>query len=173
MSETKEKNEEMEMQENEVMTERTVEELEAEIEKLKKENDKYYEHLQRTAAEFDNYKKRVSKEKENIYQLAVGDVVAKYITVVDSLEKGANVQGMDESMKEGINLIYRQILDVMNSLNVEVIPTVNEKFNPEVHDAVMHVESEEYDEQTVIEELKRGYKIKDRVIRPAMFKLDN
>lgn len=173
MSETKEKNEEMEMQENEVMTERTVDELEAEIEKLKKENEKYYEHLQRTAAEFDNYKKRVSKEKENIYQLAVGDVVAKYITVVDSLEKGANVQGMDESMKEGINLIYRQILDVMNSLNVEVIPTVNEKFNPEVHDAVMHIESEEYDEQTVVEELKRGYKIKDRVIRPAMVKVAN
>lgn len=173
MSETMEKNEEMEMQENEVMTERTVDELEAEIEKLKKENDKYYEHLQRTAAEFDNYKKRVSKEKENIYQLAVGDVVAKYITVVDSLEKGANVQGMDESMKEGINLIYRQILDVMNSLNVEVIPTVNEKFNPEIHDAVMHIESEEYDEQTVVEELKRGYKIKDRVIRPAMVKVAN
>ena len=173
MSETKEKNEEVEMQENEVMTERTVDELEAEIEKLKKENEKYYEHLQRTAAEFDNYKKRVSKEKENIYQLAVGDVVAKYITVVDSLEKGANVQGMDESMKEGINLIYRQILDVMNSLNVEVIPTVNEKFNPEVHDAVMHIESEEYDEQTVVEELKRGYKIKDRVIRPAMVKVAN
>ncbi|MBR4110143.1 MAG: nucleotide exchange factor GrpE [Clostridia bacterium] len=173
MSETMEKNEEVEMQENEVMTEKTVDELEAEIEKLKKENDKYYEHLQRTAAEFDNYKKRVSKEKENIYQLAVGDVVAKYITVVDSLEKGVNVQGMDESMKEGINLIYRQILDVMNSLNVEVIPTVNEKFNPEFHDAVMHIESEEYDEQTVVEELKRGYKIKDRVIRPAMVKVAN
>ena len=173
MSETMENNEELEKQENEVMTEKTVDELEAEIEKLTKENEKYYEHLQRTAAEFDNYKKRVSKEKENIYQLAVGDVVAKYITVVDSLEKGANVQGMDESMKEGINLIYRQILDVMNSLNVEVIPTVNEKFNPEVHDAVMHIESEEYDEQTVVEELKRGYKIKDRVIRPAMVKVAN
>lgn len=173
MSETKEKNEEMDMQENEVMTERTVEALEAEIEKLKKENDKYYEHLQRTAAEFDNYKKRVSKEKENIYQLAVGDVVAKYITVVDSLEKGASVQGMEENMKEGIGLIYKQILDVMTSLNVEIIPTVNEKFNPEFHDAVMHVESDEYDEKTVIEELRRGYKIKDRVIRHAMVKVAN
>ena len=61
----------------------------------------------------------------------------------------------------------------MNSLNVEVIPTVNEKFNPEVHEAVMHVESEEYDEQTVIEELKKGYKLKDRVIRPAMVKVAN
>ena len=173
MSETKEKNEEMEMQENEVMTERTVDELEAEIEKLKKENDKYYEHLQRTAAEFDNYKKRVSKEKENIYQLAVGDIVAKYIPVVDSLEKGANMQGMDDNMKEGVGLIYKQILDVMTSLNVEIIPTVNEKFNPEIHDAVMHVESEEYEETTVIEELRRGYKLKDRVIRHAMVKVAN
>ena len=112
-------------------------------------------------------------DKENIYHLAVGDVVAKYITVVDSLEKGASVQGMEENMKEGIGLIYKQILDVMTSLNVEIIPTGNEKFNPEFHDAVMHVESDEYDEKTVIEELRRGYKIKDRVIRHAMVKVAN
>lgn len=173
MSEVKEKNEELDMQKNDVEVTMTVEELEHEVERLKKENEKYYDHLQRTAAEFDNYKKRVSKEKENIYQLAVGDVVAKYIPVVDSLEKGANVQGMEENMKEGIGLIYKQILDVMNSLNVEVIPTVNEKFDPEFHDAVMHIESEEYEEKTVIEELRRGYKMKDRVIRHAMVKVAN
>ncbi len=161
------------MQENDVEVTKTVDELEQELEKLKKENEKYFDHLQRTAAEFDNYKKRVNKEKENIYQLAVGDVVAKYIPVVDSLEKGANIQGMEENMKEGIGLIYKQILDVMTSLNVEVIPTVNEKFDPEFHDAVMHVESEEYDEKTVIEELRRGYKMKDRVIRHAMVKVAN
>lgn len=173
MSEMKEKNEELELQENEGETTKTVAELEQEVEKLKKENEKYYDHLQRTAAEFDNYKKRVSKEKETIYQLAVGDVVAKYIPVVDSLEKGANMQGMDAGMKEGIALIYKQILDVMSSLNVEEIPTVNEKFDPEFHDAVMHVESEEYDEKTVIEELRKGYKMKDRVIRHAMVKVAN
>lgn len=173
MSEVKEKNEELDVQENDVEVTMTLEELEQEVERLRKENEKYYDHLQRTAAEFDNYKKRVSKEKENIYQLAVGDVVAKYIPVVDSLEKGANVQGMEENMKEGIGLIYKQILDVMTSLNVEVIPTVNEKFDPEFHDAVMHIESEEYDEKTVIEELRRGYKMKDRVIRHAMVKVAN
>lgn len=173
MSEMKEKNEELELQENQGETTKTVAELEQEVEKLKKENEKYYDHLQRTAAEFDNYKKRVSKEKETIYQLAVGDVVAKYIPVVDSLEKGANMQGMDAGMKEGIALIYKQILDVMSSLNVEEIPTVNEKFDPEFHDAVMHVESEEYDEKTVIEELRKGYKMKDRVIRHAMVKVAN
>ena len=173
MTEAKEKNEELDLQENETEGTKTVEQLEQEIEKLKKENEKYYEHLQRTAAEFDNYKKRVSKEKENIYQLAVGDIVAKYIPVVDSLEKGANMQGMDDNMKEGVGLIYKQILDVMTSLNVEIIPTVNEKFNPEIHDAVMHVESEEYEETTVIEELRRGYKLKDRVIRHAMVKVAN
>ena len=173
MTEAKEKNEELDLQENETEGTKTVEQLEQAIEKLKKENEKYYEHLQRTAAEFDNYKKRVSKEKENIYQLAVGDIVAKYIPVVDSLEKGANMQGMDDNMKEGVGLIYKQILDVMTSLNVEIIPTVNEKFNPEIHDAVMHVESEEYEETTVIEELRRGYKLKDRVIRHAMVKVAN
>jgi len=179
----KELEEKMNMEENEVETheeteerdvsEMTKDELETEVLNLKKENDKYYKHLQRTAAEFDNYKKRVAKEKDNIYALAVGDVVGQYINVLDNIDKALMVETADEKMKQGIALIQKQMIEIMNSLGVTEIPTVNEVFNPEVHDAVMHIESEEYGEQIVVEELRKGYRRGDRIIRHAMVKVAN
>lgn len=148
-------------------------ELENEVEELKKENDKYYKHLQRTAAEFDNYKKRVSKEKDDTYNLAVGDTVAKFVNVLDNIDRALAVESADDKMKEGIALIKKQMLDIMTSLGCSEIPTVGESFNPEVHDAVMHIESEEYGEQVVVEELRKGYKCGNRVIRHAMVKVAN
>lgn len=151
----------------------SIKDLNEEIERLKKENEKYYEHLQRTAAEFDNYKKRVFKEKERIYSLAVGDVVTKYISVLDNLDKAAVAETTDPKAKEGIELIHKQMQDVMKELNVELIPTVKETFNPEFHDAVMHIENKDYGEQEVVEELRCGYKMGDRVLRHAMVKVAN
>lgn len=162
-----------ETEEERDVSEMSKEELEAEVERLKKENDKYYLHLQRTAAEFDNYKKRVSKERDNIYALAVGDVVAEYINVLDNIDRALAVETADEKMKQGIEMIHKQMVGIMNSLGVFEIPTVNETFNPEVHDAVMHIESEEYGEQVVVEELRKGYRRGDRVIRHAMVKVAN
>lgn len=155
------------------LSEMSKEDLEAEVERLRKENDKYYIHLQRTAAEFDNYKKRVSKERDNIYALAVGDVVAEYINVLDNIDRAIAVETADEKMKQGIEMIHKQMIGIMNSLGVTEIPTVNETFNPEVHDAVMHIESEEYGEQVVVEELRKGYRRGDRIIRHAMVKVAN
>ena len=183
--EKKEKNKEKELEEKvteeinedtneEVdLSEMSKEDLEAEVERLKKENDKYYLHLQRTAAEFDNYKKRVSKERDNIYALAVGDVVAEYINVLDNIDRAIAIETADEKMKQGIEMIHKQMIGIMNSLGVTEIPTVNETFNPEVHDAVMHIESEEYGEQVVVEELRKGYRRGDRIIRHAMVKVAN
>lgn len=155
------------------VTEMTREELEDEIDDLKKDNDKYYKHLQRTAAEFDNYKKRVQKEKDAIYQLAVGDTVAKYVNVLDNIDRALAVESADEKMKEGISLIKKQMLEIMSDLGCSEIPTVGETFNPEIHDAVMHIESEDYGEQEIVEELRKGYKCGDRVIRHAMVKVAN
>ena len=171
---TKEEAETMEQESEERdVSEMTKEELEAEVENLKKENDKYYKHLQRTAAEFDNYKKRVMKEKDNIYALAVGDVVGQFINVLDNIDKAVAVETADEKMKQGVVMIQKQMVEIMNSLGVTEIPTVNEVFNPEVHDAVMHIESEEYGEQIVVEELRKGYRRGDRIIRHAMVKVAN
>ena len=165
-------NEEVAEEEKDV-SELSREELENEVQELKKENDKYYKHLQRTAAEFDNFKKRVSKEKDAIYNLAVGDTVAKFVNVLDNIDRALAVESADEKMKEGISLIRKQMLDIMASLGCTEIPTVGEVFNPEIHDAVMHIESEEYGEQAIVEELRKGYKCGDRVIRHAMVKVAN
>ena len=109
MEENKEMNEELEKEEKiegsekvENVEEKTADELQDEVDKLKRENHKYYEHLQRTAAEFDNYKKRIAKEKDGIYKLAVGDAIVKYIPVLDNLEKAIQACGEDEKMKEGL-----------------------------------------------------------------------
>ena len=150
-----------------------MEDLNKEIERLKADNEKYYEHLQRTAAEFDNYKKRVSKEKEKIYSLAVGDIVTKFIAVLDNLDKAVAAESKDPQMKEGVELIHKQMVDTLTSIGVENIKTVGEPFNPEYHDAVMHVEDEKYGEQEIIEELRCGYRMGDRVLRHAMVKVAN
>lgn len=163
----------LEEKEEEVQEEVTVETLLKETEKLKQENEKYYEHLQRTAAEFDNYKKRMQKEKEATYNLAVGDVVTKYIDVLDNLEKALLAETTDEKMKEGIELIKKEVVDIMTSLKVERIPTEKQTFNPEYHEAVMHIEDENYGEQEIVEEFRSGYKMGTRVLRHAMVKVAN
>ena len=158
---------------NEEVQEVSIANLQEEIEKLKADNEKYYEHLQRTAAEFDNYKKRVSKEKEKIYNLAVGDVITKFISVLDNLEKASTAESTDDKLKEGVTLIHKQMADLFTGLNVEKIATVKEEFNPDLHDAVMHIEDKEFGEQEVVEELRSGYKMGDRVLRHAMVKVAN
>ena len=160
-------------QEEQDVSDLSRDELEEEVENLKKDNDKYYKHLQRTAAEFDNYKKRVSKEKDAIYNLAVGDTVAKFVNVLDNIDRALAVETTDDKIREGISLIKKQMLEIMTELGCSEIPTVGEVFNPEVHDAVMHIESEEYGEQIIVEELRKGYKCGDRVIRHAMVKVAN
>ena len=172
MAENLENKEEEVLENQEETKETSVKDLMEEIEKLKKENEKYYEHLQRTAAEFDNYKKRVSKEKEKIYALAVGDVVTKYIAVLDNLDK-AVAQEVDPKVKEGVELIQKQVQDIMKDLNVEKIETEKTTFNPELHDAVMHIENKDYGDQEVVEELRCGYRMGDRVLRHAMVKVAN
>ena len=165
------KNEAIENEEE--VQEVSIKDLNTEIEKLKSENEKYYEHLQRTAAEFDNYKKRVSKEKEKIYSLAVGDVVTKFIAVLDNLDKAVEAETTDPKAREGFELIHKQMQDVFASLNIEHIATEKEKFNPEFHDAVMHVEDENFGDQEIVQELRCGYKMGDRVLRHAMVKVAN
>lgn len=157
----------------EIEEELKIEDLQKENEKLKAENEKYYDHLQRTVAEFDNYKKRMQKEKEGTYNLAVGDAVTKFIEVLDNLEKAALAETTDLKMREGIDLIRKQVLDILTSFNVERISTVKETFDPEIHEAVMHIKDEEYGEKEIVEEFRTGYKMGSRVLRHAMVKVAN
>lgn len=173
MSEKKKKLEENEETKETKDTEITVEDLVKENEKLKQENEKYYEHLQRTAAEFDNYKKRMQKEKDSTYNLAVGDVVTEFIEVLDNLEKAVIAETTDLKMREGIELIKKEVWDILSKYKVEKISTVKETFNPEIHEAVMHIEDDAYGEKEIVEEFRSGYKIGNRVLRHAMVKVAN
>lgn len=144
-----------------------VDALKAEIEGLK---DKMIRH----AAEFDNFKKRTAKEREDLYTMAVCDTVEKVLPVKDNLERATTAADAAESgMLEGVTMILKQLDDVLAALGVEKIKTVGEAFDPELHNAVMHEENEEFGENTVSEELMSGFTCKGKVVRHAMVKVAN
>lgn len=141
--------------------------LKAEIESLK---DKMIRH----AAEFDNFKKRTAKEREELYTLAVCDTVEKILPVKDNLERAIlAADAADDGMLEGVKMILKQLDDVLTGIGVEKIKTVGEEFDPELHNAVMHEENEEYGVNTVSEELMSGFTCKGKVVRHAMVKVAN
>ena len=139
--------------------------------------DEYLSMLQRSAAEFDNYKKRTQKEKEAIYVNSTGDVVSVFLTIVDNMERALAAINCDNEevkiLKDGVDMVYKQFQEAFKKLGVEEIATLDEKFNPEVHNAVMHVEDEDFGENQVIEVFQKGYKLKDKVLRHSMVKVVN
>ncbi len=142
-------------------------------EKLKEANDKYM----RLYAEFDNYKKRTQKEKEQRYADAVIDVAAKILPIGDNLERALQTEVSSEDavrLKEGIDMVLKQFNDALSDIGVTPIAAQGEQFDPNFHNAVMHIEDETIDDNTVVEDLMRGYKYKDdRVVRHSMVKVAN
>ncbi|MBQ6794985.1 MAG: nucleotide exchange factor GrpE [Clostridia bacterium] len=139
--------------------------LEKELEAL---NDKYL----RLVAEYDNYRKRTAKEKEAIYPEAKISVVAAFLPVLDNLERALATAG-DDPIYEGVKMISKQFVETLKSTGVEEIPAVGEKFNPDVHNAVMHIDDESYGENEVVEEFQKGYRLGERIIRYSMVKVAN
>ena len=146
--------------------------LEEENEFEKKYNDVNEKYL-RTLAEYDNYRKRTIKEKESIYPEAKAVVVEKFLPVLDNFQRAIESAENKDAFYEGVVMLKKQMDDVLAALGVEEIKAVGEEFNPEVHNAVMHVEDEEAGENIIVEEFQRGYKIGDRVIRHSMVKVAN
>lgn len=158
--------------------------LEKEIESLKeqlnektKQCEQYFDMLQRNAAEFDNFRKRTLKEKEAIYSDTAAEIAASFLPVVDNFERAmAAVKDDNEQIKplrNGVELVYKQLMDVLKNLGVEEIKCVGSTFNPELHNAVMHIEDEAYGENVIVEEFLKGYTLKGRVIRYSMVKVAN
>lgn len=141
---------------------------EAEIKELK-------EYIQRLAAEFDNYKKRTAKEKEKLYACSVADVIGAFLPVIDNVELALKAsEGKEQGIREGVLLIQRQIQDTLANLNVKPIEAVGKTFDPDFHEAVMHVDDESYGENEIIEEFRKGYIYKDEmVIRHSVVKVAN
>ena len=147
--------------------EKAVDERDAIIEelngKLLEANDK----LLRTIAEYDNFRKRSAKEKEAIYSDSKSDVTSKLLPVIDNFERAAMAETDLESYKKGIEMIVKQLLDVLGALGVEAFGEKGEEFDPNFHNGVMHIDDENLGENVIAEVYMKGYKMGDRVIRPA------
>ncbi|MBO5477544.1 MAG: nucleotide exchange factor GrpE [Clostridia bacterium] len=150
-----------------------IEELRAQLKTEREKSDEYYEHLKRNMAEFDNFKKRISKEKDMMYNTISANIVSELLPILDNFDKALNATTTDESYKNGMVMIYNQLIETLNKLGVEEIVALNTTFDPNFHEAVMHVEDENYGEKEVTEVFRKGYKIGDRIIRHAMVKVAN
>ena len=127
-------------------------------------------------AEFDNYRKRTEKEKSQRYEVGAKDVVEKILPVVDNFERGLAAVPEDEKENpfiDGMEKIYKQLMTTLEGIGVKPIEAVGQEFNPDFHNAVMHVEDEEVGENIVVEELQKGYLYRDGVVRHSMVKVAN
>lgn len=147
--------------------------LKDELEEQKKKTDEYYEYLQRNMAEFDNYKKRIAKERDGLYLNIASDVVEKILPVMDNFEKAVNATCQDEGYKEGTIMIFNQLKDLLKDMEVTEIGEVGEEFDHNLHEAVMHVEDENFGEKIITEVFRKGYIMKGKVVRHAMVKVAN
>lgn len=146
-----------------------------ELEALKKEKEDIYQKLIRVQADFDNYKRRAKKERENDLKYKSQDVVTDLLPILDNFERALQTDTNEEAMEnfvEGMNMIYRQLLSAVEKAGVEEIKAEGQPFDPNLHQAVMQDSDEEKESNTVTEVLQKGYLLKDRVIRPAMVKVN-
>ena len=134
------------------------------------------DQLRRQMAEFDNYRKRTDKEKASMYIIGAKEIVEKLLPVVDSFERGlatATEEQLEDPFVDGMNKVYKQMITSLEELGVKPIEAVGAEFNPDYHNAVMHVEDEEVGENIIVEEFQKGYTYKDFVVRHSMVKVAN
>lgn len=132
--------------------------------------------LTRQMAEFDNYRKRTEKEKSSMYEIGAKDIIEKLLPVVDNFERGlaaVSEEDREAPFVTGMDMIYKQLMTMLEGVDVKVIEAVGQEFNPDLHNAVMHVEDEEAGENIVVEEFQKGYTYRDSVVRYSMVKVAN
>ncbi|WP_249529687.1 nucleotide exchange factor GrpE [Paenibacillus brevis] len=148
--------------------------LEAETEKLKAEIEEHKQRLLRTQADYDNFRRRTVKEKEELGKYASAKLITELLPVIDNFERAlGSVPDVPEaaSYAKGVEMIFRQLEGVLKAEGLVPMESVGTPFNPEYHQAIMQVESDEYKEGDVVEEVQKGYMLKDKVLRPAMVKV--
>ena len=151
-----------------------IESLKSELEAFEAKAEEYLDGWQRARAEFANYKKRINRERQRIRQDAIGEVTKRYLPALDDLEralKNRPEKGKGAEWAEGIELVYRKMLAVLESDGIVPMEAEGATFNPNLHEAIDQAESEEHESDEIIEVLQRGYMIDDRVLRPAMVRI--
>ncbi len=145
-----------------------------ELDRAQAHAEEQTQRLLRAQADFDNFRRRTQKEKEDLAKYASAQLITELIPVIDNFERAMATKPDHpelESFSKGVDMIFRQMSDVLKNAGLTTMETVGQPFNPEFHQAVMQVESDEYEEGTVVEELQKGYVLKDKVLRPAMVKV--
>jgi molecular chaperone GrpE len=143
----------------------------AEYEQLAKEKTELQELLQRRQAEFENYRRRVEREKKEVFEYASMDAVKGLLPILDDFERALKVESADKEYARGMELIHKRLDDLLRKLGLEPVSTVGSLFNADLHHAVDMVETDEHPDQTILDEYQRGYNFKGRLLRPAMVKV--
>jgi molecular chaperone GrpE len=149
------------------------ENLGTELQRLRAERDSLLDRLARAQAEFENARRRASKEQQEFRDYAAVDVIKSLLPVLDSFERALRTKSDAADFRGGVELIYKQLQDALAKLGVRPVPAVGEPFDPHYHEAIEMVETAKAADHEVLEELQRGYKFKDRLLRPAMVKVAN
>lgn len=180
-----EETEEKEAEETEAKTEESEEDKKSEKKLFGKKNKKdkkdekieeLTDRLTRQMAEFDNFRKRTEKEKSQMYEIGAKDIIEKILPVVDNFERGIAAVPEEEKSNpfaEGMEKIYKQLMTTLEEIGVKPIEAVGQEFDPDFHNAVMHVEDEEVGENIITEEFQKGYLYRDSVVRHSMVKVAN
>jgi molecular chaperone GrpE len=148
--------------------------VEDELERVKAEAAEYLDGWQRARAEFANYKKRVDRENEEARERITGEIITRYLGVVDDFERALARAPEDEACQEwikGVELIYQKLFAILEAEGVEPIQAEGERFDPNLHEAISYEESDDHEEGTIIEVTQRGYRLGERVLRPAMVRV--
>jgi molecular chaperone GrpE len=144
----------------------------SEVDKLRGERDALLDRLARLQAEFDNARKRAQREQQEFREYAAADVIKGILPVLDSFERALKAPaGQANDFRSGIELIYRQFLDALQKAGVQPIQAVGQPFDPRFHEAIEMVDTNKVEDHHVLDELQRGYKYKDRLLRPAMVRV--
>jgi len=145
--------------------------LKKELEQVKSERDQLLDRLARLQAEFENSRRREVKERQDVRDYAVQNAVEPFLGVMDNFQLALNAEGSVDQLRSGVELILRQMDEALRGLNVQPVESVGQQFDPRVHEALGSIETAEYPDHQVIEEIRKGYKLRDKLLRPALVKI--
>jgi len=143
----------------------------AELEQVKGERDQLLDRLARLQAEFDNARKREARERADARDYAISNTVEPFLGVMDNFQLALKADGSVEQLRAGVELILKQMEDALKGLNVVPVETVGAQFDPRIHEALGSIETKEFPDHQVLEEIRRGYKIRDKLLRPALVRI--
>jgi molecular chaperone GrpE len=142
-----------------------------ELEQLRGEKDQLLDRLARLQAEFDNARKREMKERADAREYTIGNTIEPFLGVMDNFQLALKAEGSAEQLRAGVELILKQMEEALKGLNVQIVETVGAQFDPRFHEALGSIETSEFPDHQVLEEIRRGYKIKEKLLRPALVRI--